>query len=128
MIHYTMLGTNDLARAIRFYDPLFLEMGMAVYWRDERVSAWGMPGDSSRPLFFVGYPRDKKEATVGNGSMIAFRIDEPAKIDHLYALALELGGTDAGPAGPRPEYGETQYAAYVRDPDGNKLAFVNYLF
>ncbi len=111
MIHYTMLGTNDLARAIRFYDPLFQEMGMAVCWRDEHVTSWSVPGDSSRPLFFVGYPRDKKAA-----------------IDRLYALALALGGTDEGPAGPRPEYGETQYAAYVRDPDGNKIAFVNYQF
>ncbi|MDS1140260.1 VOC family protein [Pusillimonas sp. SM2304] len=128
MIHYTMLGTNNLARSIRFYDPLFQEMGMTVRWRDEQITSWGLPGDASQPLFFVGYPRDKKAASVGNGSMIAFRVEDPAKIDRLYALALELGGADEGPAGPRPEYGEAQYAAYVRDPDGNKIAFVNYRF
>ena len=101
---------------------------MVVRWRDEHVTSWGLPDDASQPLFFVGYPQDKKAGTVGNGSMIAFRVQDPAKIDRLYVLALELGGTDEGPAGPRPEYGETQYAAYVRDPDGNKIAFVNYQF
>jgi len=126
MIHYTMLGTNNLARSIRFYDPLFQKMGMVVRWRDDQVTSWSLPGDTSQPFFFVGYPHNKNASTVGNGSMIAFRVEDPATIDRLYALALELGGTDEGPAGPRPEYGETQYAAYVRDPDGNKIAFVNY--
>lgn len=56
------------------------------------------------PSFFVGYPRDKEAAIVGNCSMTAFRIDEPAKIDRLYALALGLGGTDEGPTlGPSTE-------------------------
>jgi hypothetical protein len=35
-------------------------------------------------------------------------------------LAIELGGTDEGPPGPR---GATFYAAYFRDPQGNKLSF-----
>jgi len=39
MIHYTMLGTNNSARSIRFYDPLFQEMGMVVRWRDEHVTS-----------------------------------------------------------------------------------------
>lgn len=59
--------------------------------------AW-LESASKDRIWSVGYPRDKEAATVGNGSMTAFRIDEPAKIDRLYALALGLGGTDEGPA------------------------------
>ncbi|ECJ2545422.1 hypothetical protein FNN75_11325 [Salmonella enterica subsp. arizonae] len=66
MFSYIMPGTNDLSRAITFYDPL---------------------------MDILAYPR---------------------------------GGTDEGVPGLRPHFGEDFYSAYVRDPDGNKLAFVYY--
>ena len=44
------------------------------------------------------------------------------QVQRLYDIALSNGGTCEGPPGPR---GEGFYAAYFRDPDGNKLnAFV----
>ena len=57
-------------------------------------------------------------ATVGNGVMIAIAMNSPEKVDAFHAKALELGGTDEGAPGPR---GETFYAGYFRDLDGNKL-------
>jgi predicted lactoylglutathione lyase len=58
--------------------------------------------------------------------MTAFLIDDPRLIDRLYELAMRNGGSDEGKPGYRPQYSEGFYAAYVRDPDGNKLAFVCY--
>jgi predicted lactoylglutathione lyase len=52
--------------------------------------------------------------------MVAFAADSKAKVDALYRKALELGGTDEGPPGPRGNHGF--YAAYFRDLDGNKLS------
>lgn len=126
MIGYTMVGTKDLARALRFYDPVFAEMSLEPCWRDEQTAAWGDTADESVPRFFVGYPFDGQEATVGNGGMTAFLAADAAAIDRLYALAMRHGGSDEGGPGFRPQYSETFYAAYVRDPDGNKLAFVCY--
>lgn len=57
--------------------------------------------------------------------MTAFLCDA-AIIDELHVLALKNRGTCEGAPGLRPRYGEGFYAAYVRDPDGNKLAFVCY--
>ena len=37
---------------------------------------------------------------------------------------LSHGGTDEGEPGPRPHYGPNWYAAYMRDPAGNKIAIV----
>jgi len=47
-------------------------------------------------------------------------------VHRFHAEALRLGGQCAGPPGSRPDYGATYYAAYVRDPDGNKLQAVCY--
>lgn len=126
MIGYAMVGTRDLERSQRFYDPLFTEMGLDPCWRDDQVSSWGKADDSTVPRFFTGYPFDGDSATVGNGTMTAFLIGSAGRIDRLYRIAMENGGTDEGKPGFRPQYSDSFYAAYVRDPDGNKLAFVCY--
>ena len=55
--------------------------------------------------------------------MGGLKAKDNAQVDRLYAVALANGGTCEGPPGPRGEGGF--YAAYFRDPDGNKLnAFV----
>lgn len=131
MIGYTMVGTADLERSLAFYDPLFGEMGLDRCWRDEHCASWGRLDDETYPRFFTGYPFDGRPAGVGNGAMTAFLVDDPRSIDRLptlviSALALRNGGSDEGAPGYRPQYDERFYAAYVRDPDGNKLAFVCY--
>lgn len=126
MIGYTMVGTRDLKRAIGFYDPIFEEMGVAKAWRDDQVASWGDEDNKANPKFFIGYPFDGEKASVGNGTMTAFLINSTSKIDRLYEIAIDQGGSDEGKPGFRPQYGESFYAAYIRDPDGNKLAFVCY--
>ncbi|PRA46568.1 VOC family protein [Brucella pituitosa] len=124
-IGYTMVGTTDLPRALAFYDPIFAAMGFDTCWRDERSASWGKSDDEKFPRFFTGYPQDGDEAKAGNGTMTAF-LCTPQLIDQLHDLALKNGGTSEGAPGRRPHYGDGFYGGYVRDPDGNKLAFVCY--
>ncbi|TXH45863.1 MAG: VOC family protein [Burkholderiaceae bacterium] len=118
MIGYALFGTNDLPRAVAFYDQLFDSLGVQHVWESDRGVAWNLPGQSAS--FGVILPFDGQPATVGNGCMIALAMKDRAQVDALYAKALSLGATDEGPAGPR---GEGFYAGYVRDLDGNKLNF-----
>jgi len=116
MIGYVMVGTNDLDRATAYYDELLKTIGAGRMMEGERFVAWATsPG---APAFSVCTPYDGKEATVGNGVMVALSVDSRDKVDALYARALELGGTDEGPPGQRSD---TFYAGYFRDLDGNKL-------
>lgn len=126
MISYTTVGVSDLPRALRFYRPLFAEMGLDQCWLDDMSASWGRKDDASFTRFSIGYPFDGRPASVGNGAMTAFLIGAPARIDRLHELALLNGGGDEGAPGRRPRYGGSFYGAYVRDPDGNKLAFVCY--
>jgi len=118
MIGYATLGTRDLPRAVAFYDALLGEMGAKRFLEMETFVAWHK--DFGSPGLSVTLPFNKEPATVGNGNMVALQADSPEQVDRLYAKALELGGTDEGPAGPR---GEKFYAGYFRDLDGNKLSF-----
>jgi predicted lactoylglutathione lyase len=58
--------------------------------------------------------------------MVAFPASTAVQVDQFHATALAMGGADEGPPGHRAHYGPHFYAAYVRDPDGNKLACVCY--
>ena len=116
MIGYVTLGTNDLARAGKFYDELLGELGAKRWMEFERFIAWSV--SPTQPAISVAKPFDGKPATVGNGVMVAIVVDSKEKVDAIYKKALELGGTDEGPPGPR---GPTFYAGYFRDLDGNKL-------
>ena len=118
MIGYVTLGTADLARAAAFYDALLGEIGATRLMESERFVAWAV--DPRQPSLGVILPFDGKAATIGNGCMTALAVDSPAKVDRLYAKAIELGATDEGPAGPRSD---GFYAGYFRDLDGNKLNF-----
>lgn len=118
MIAYITLGTNDIDRAGKFYDGLLGELGAGRVMENERLTAWATgPG---QPMVAVIKPFDEKPATVSNGGMISIGAENPAAVDRLYAKALELGGTDAGPPGVRAEM---FYIGYFRDLDGHKLNF-----
>ena len=117
MIGYVTLGTNDLPRAAAFYDALLAEIGARRLMAYGRGYSYGESPD--KPSLGILTPYDTRDATVGNGVMVALSVDSRAKVDRVYKRALELGGTDEGPAGPR---GEGFYAGYFRDLDGNKLS------
>jgi catechol 2,3-dioxygenase-like lactoylglutathione lyase family enzyme len=121
MIGYITLGTNDLERAAVFYDALAAEMGTGRMMEWPGAIAWGTPGGGAG----VGLtaPFDGNTASVGNGVMVAFEAKDADHVQRIYDVAIANGGTCEGPPGPRGEGGF--YAAYFRDPDGNKLnAFI----
>lgn len=131
MLSYVYVGTNDLGRAIRFYQGVLSELGMGrcitgdPEW-DKVAAGWGLyEDDGARELaFWVGKPFDQQPATVGNGSMVAFCARTWEQVDAFHAAALANGGRSDGAPGLRLHYNPDFYAAYVRDPDGNKLAAV----
>ena len=117
MLTGTRFGTSDIKRAIAFYDAVSGALGAARV-----IDRPGMAGyrGASGGIFIVGTPREG-EASFGNGSQVMFEAPSRAAVDAAHALALELGGKCEGPPGPRGEPERQLYAAYFRDPDGNKI-------
>ena len=125
MIGYVTLGSDNMPRARVFYDELLGTVGAKriMEFGDEAggFTMWGVGFD--KPGIAVTNPYNKAPAVAGNGNMSALAMGSRAKVDEVYAKALELGGTCEGPPGVRGEEGpQAFYGAYFRDLDGNKLA------
>ncbi|HEX4533070.1 MAG TPA: VOC family protein [Rhizomicrobium sp.] len=114
MIGYATVGTNDMERASKYYDALLGEFDAKQAWDNGRVRGYVGPYG----MFAIATPHDGEAATVGNGSMFAFRAKDREMVDRVYAKAMELGSKDEGAPGARTD---NFYGAYFRDPDGNKL-------
>jgi catechol 2,3-dioxygenase-like lactoylglutathione lyase family enzyme len=131
MLSHICLGTNDPPRAARFYDAILgaLELQRleeSAKWESSGWFGWRTyQGDGARQLaLWLCLPFDGRPASAGNGTMLAFGARSWSEVDRFHAAALAQGGSSEGAPGLRPQYGADFYAAYVRDPDGNKLAVV----
>jgi len=110
-------GTNDTAKARAFYDAALGALGINNLGSfGENAYLYGVQS----PEFLVTKPANGQPATVGNGGTIGFAAPTRAAVHAFHAAGLAHGGTDEGQPGPR-SFTPTAYAAYLRDPDGNKL-------
>jgi catechol 2,3-dioxygenase-like lactoylglutathione lyase family enzyme len=116
MLGYSLVGTNDLAKATEFYDALLETVGMQKLFDHPRGGR--LYGTFKTGIFGVMKPYDGEPAAVGNGSLCGFGLDSHEQVAAFHAKVLELGGTCEGPPGLR---GPSAYFAYFRDLDGNKL-------
>lgn len=126
MFSHITLGSDDLERSEKFYRVLGPTLGLALSQFDDEGYLRIGREDSDAPSVNVCRPLDDRPATSGNGFHIAFMADGKEAVDRFHAAALAHGGRDDGAPGLRPIYAPDYYAAYVRDPDGNKLQAVWY--
>jgi catechol 2,3-dioxygenase-like lactoylglutathione lyase family enzyme len=121
MFNHVVLGTNDIAKARRFYDAIFAVLGVTPAVTGETYAGY-IVGDSE---FFVTHPVDGRPATFANGGTVAFRASSREQVDAWHAAGLANGGTDTeSPPGIRDVGRDKRYNAYLRDPEGNKICAV----
>jgi catechol 2,3-dioxygenase-like lactoylglutathione lyase family enzyme len=114
---HVVLGTNDMAKSRKFYDAALGALGLKfVGPLGENAVMYGKEG----PEFIVTKPANGKPACFANGGTLGFAAPTRAAVHEFHKQGLANGGTDEGAPGPR-SFTPTAYAAYLRDPDGNKI-------
>ena len=118
MYSFVTLGTNNLKKSKTFYDELLASIDIINVDNGDYYSGNAKKSNLKIIKFYLMIPHNKKEATFGNGTMIAITMSSKEGVNNFYKLALKLGATDEGKPGPRHD---EHYYAYFRDLDGNKL-------
>lgn len=109
-------GTNNLARAREFYDPIAALVGAVAILDYPNLVAYKSPTGGA---FIIGEPF-AGAAQPGNGNQLSLEAESRAAVDAVHAKAMELGGSDEGSPGIRGSNPDGFYGAYFRDPEGNK--------
>ena len=125
MLSYLTIGANDIPRSERFYTAVLGPLGYEKAEQEDGVAYTlpDMPDRFNGPCaVYVRKPYDGLEATVGNGSMNAFRVPTHALLRAMHSAGVAAGGTDEGAPGFRAQYSKNFFVGYLRDPVGNKLA------
>jgi len=125
MIGYVMVGTNNLDKAIIFYDEVLKIINLTRKDTDDVCAGYTQNNGDGSIEFYVTKPANKKTATFGNGTQVSFLVSSREIVDKFHEIALKAGGTSEGSGGERPD-GSGVYYSYIRDLDGNKIcAFTN---
>jgi catechol 2,3-dioxygenase-like lactoylglutathione lyase family enzyme len=124
MTAYATVGTLDHAASVRFYDVVLATIGWRAHANYPGWRGYTLGGSGEGFLLWVCEPFNNEPATPGNGTMVGFMVKSQAQVEAFYDAALANGGIGEGAPGPRPHYGPDWYAAYMRDPAGNKLSVV----
>ena len=117
MIGFVMVGTNDLDKAIEFYDILLESIDLKRVITNEKYAGYSSKKNPKEIEFYVTNPANKEKATFGNGVQISFIVNSKETVDKFYNLGIKLGGKDEGAPGIR----SGDYYCYIRDLDKNKI-------
>ena len=118
MFSHIVLGANDIDAAQKFYDAALCALGYpagVVLVEGQKLLYQGGGG-----MLLITKPFNGEPATYANGGTIGLIAPSVAAVDAFYAAGLASGGSDEGAPGPRDAI-PGSYAAYLRDPVGNKL-------
>lgn len=122
MIDHISVAVRDLDRAARFYESALAPLGLTRLVTRPATIGFG----KAYPEFWINLRTHMADAEQGSGAHIALRAKSAADVDAFHAAALESGGRCDGPPGIRPHDRVRYYAAFVTDPDGNRIEAVTF--
>jgi len=124
MIDHISIAVRDLRRGEPFYTALLAPLGMTKLreWPDAAIGF-----GKKYPEFWINRRDAMNRVADDSGVHICLRAPDRAAVDAFHAAALKAGGTSDGAPGFRAEYHDNYYAAFVRDPDGNRIEAVTFV-
>jgi catechol 2,3-dioxygenase-like lactoylglutathione lyase family enzyme len=123
MIDHVSVAVRDLAAATRFYEAVLATLGFTKL--EDRPATIGF--GKKYPEFWINLRADLAPLPEDSGAHICFRARSTDLVDAFHQAALAAGGASDGAPGLRPQHGEGYYAAFIRDPDGNRIEAVTFV-
>jgi catechol 2,3-dioxygenase-like lactoylglutathione lyase family enzyme len=123
MIDHVSVSVRDLDNATRFYEAVLGAIGYRRLETRARTVGFG----KEYPEFWVNMRPAMAAVAEDCVTHVALRVRTAELVDAFHAAALKSGGESDGTPGLRPQHGQGYYAAFVRDPDGNRIEAVTFM-
>jgi catechol 2,3-dioxygenase-like lactoylglutathione lyase family enzyme len=123
MIDHVSIEVRDLAACARFYETLLATLGHSKLRDQPTTVGFG----KHYPEFWLNHRPGMAQVATDSGTHICLRAPSAEAVDAFFQAALASGGMSDGEPGLRPEYNERYYAAFIRDPEGNRIEVVTFI-
>jgi catechol 2,3-dioxygenase-like lactoylglutathione lyase family enzyme len=117
MLDHVSVAVRDLAASAASYAKVLGALGQKRLVERPGTVGFG----KAYPEFWLNARPGMSPLPVENGIHVCLRARDEASVRAFHAEALAAGWMDAGAPGPRRGAVTAYYAAFVQDPDGNKL-------
>jgi catechol 2,3-dioxygenase-like lactoylglutathione lyase family enzyme len=124
MLDHVSITVSDIAAAERFYDAIMAALGIV---KVGARSDWLGYGERCRPDRLDGSYISIRVGALAEpalGRHWCFKAPDRAAVDAFWTAGIAAGGIDEGAPGLRVNYHPEYYAAFLRDPDGNRVEAV----
>jgi len=122
MIDHVSVGVSDLERSARFYEAALTPLGLSRLVTRPATVGFG----NSYPEFWINLRGGMAQVAPDSGVHVCLRAKSTGEVDAFHAAALKAGGRSDGAPGLRPHDRVRYYAAFVIDPDGNRIEAVTF--
>jgi catechol 2,3-dioxygenase-like lactoylglutathione lyase family enzyme len=122
MIDHVSVGVANLDRAARFYEQALAPLGLSRLVSRPATIGFG----KSYPEFWINLRPSMTRVAPESGAHVCLRAKTTDEVDAFHAAALAAGGVSDGAPGLRPHDRVRYYAAFVLDPDGNRIEAVTF--
>jgi catechol 2,3-dioxygenase-like lactoylglutathione lyase family enzyme len=122
MIDHISVGVTDLERSARFYEQTLTPLGLARLVTRPGTVGFG----KNYSEFWINLRPGMASVASESGCHICLRAKSTSEVDAFHAAALGAGGSSDGAPGLRPHDRVKYYAAFIRDPDGNRVEAVTF--
>jgi catechol 2,3-dioxygenase-like lactoylglutathione lyase family enzyme len=117
MIDHVSIAVRDLQGCARFYEALLAPLGYSRLVERPATIGFG----KKYPELWLNERRSATPPDLDTGHHICLRAASVEAVQAFHAAALREGGASDGAPGPRAGEMAGYYAAFIRDPEGNKI-------
>ena len=123
MIDHISVAVSNLDASAHFYQAVLGAIGYQKLVVRPRTIGFG----KSYPEFWLNLRASLAPIGADSGAHAALRVRTSELVDVFHAAAVAAGGRCDGAPGLRPQHGQGYYAAFICDPDGNRVEAVTFL-
>ncbi|HEV7494481.1 VOC family protein [Baekduia sp.] len=116
MFDHVTIRVTERSVSEAFYATVLTQLGIDITYSTSAYAEWR---DFSLTQADGDHPPTQR-------LHVAFVAPTREQVDAFWQAGIDAGSTDDGAPGPRPQYLEDYYGAFLRDPDGNSVEAVHH--